>query len=99
MCGKAVGKTAVIKEERSMFGHDIIVIGASAGGVDALPRLVGSFPADLPASVFIVLHIPVQAPGLLPDIISRGASISVQNAIHGEKIRQGHVYVAPPDYH
>ena len=82
-----------------MFGHDIIVIGASAGGVETLPRLVGSLPADLPASLFIVLHIPTQEASLLPHIIRRGASLSVQNAIHGEKIRHGHVYVAPPDYH
>ena len=49
-----------------MVGHNIIVIGASAGGVDALPRLIGSLPADLAASVFVVLHIPAQGQGLLP---------------------------------
>lgn len=52
-------------------GHDIIVIGASAGGVDALPRLIGSLPADLAATVFIVLHIPAQGPDLLSGIIGR----------------------------
>ena len=45
-----------------MPGHDIIVIGASAGGVEALVKLVGQFPADLPASIFMVLHIPAQSP-------------------------------------
>ena len=82
-----------------MFGHDIIVIGASAGGTDALPRLIGSLPANLPASVFIVQHIPAQGSGFLPEIIRRVASLSVQHAVDGEKIRHGHVYVAPPDYH
>ena len=43
-----------------MFGHDIIVIGASAGGVEARLRLIGSLPVDLPASIFIVLHVPAQ---------------------------------------
>jgi chemotaxis response regulator CheB len=60
-----------------MFGRDVIVISASAGGVDALPRLIASLPGDLPASVFIVLHIPSQGPGLLPQIIRRNASLSV----------------------
>ncbi len=82
-----------------MVGHDIIVIGASAGGVDALPRLIGSLPADLPASVFVVLHIPAQGQGLLPDILRRSASLSVANGVDGQPVRKGHVYVAPPDHH
>lgn len=82
-----------------MVGHDIIVIGASAGGVDALPRLIGSLPADLPASVFVVLHIPAHGRGLLPDIIRRSASLSVAHGVEGETVRKGHVYVAPPDHH
>ncbi|MDB6129016.1 MAG: CheB methylesterase [Verrucomicrobiales bacterium] len=82
-----------------MFGHDIIVIGASAGGVEALPRLIGSLPADLPAAVFIVLHIPAQGPALTAQLIGRAALLSVHEGIDGEKIRSGNVYVAPPDYH
>ena len=82
-----------------MVGHNIIVIGASAGGVDALPRLIGSLPADLAASVFVVLHIPAQGQGLLPGIIRKSASLSVANGVDGETIRKGHVYVAPPDHH
>ena len=82
-----------------MFGHDIIVIGASAGGVDALPRLIASLPVNLPASVFVVLHIPAQGPDLLPKIIRRTASLSVSHAVGGESVRKGHVYVAPPDHH
>ena len=82
-----------------MFSHDIIVIGASSGGVDALPKLIGSLPANLPASVFIVLHVSPQGPGFLPQIISRVASLPVAHGVDGETIRQGHVYVAPPDYH
>lgn len=82
-----------------MVGHDIIAIGASAGGVDALPRLISSLPADLPASVFVVLHIPAQGRSLLPDIIRKSASLSVAHGVDGERIRKGHVYVAPPDHH
>jgi two-component system chemotaxis response regulator CheB len=82
-----------------MFGHDIIVIGASVGGVDALPRLIGSLPADLPASVFVVLHSAPQGPGLLAGILSRAAALTVAHAADGERIRNGHVYVARPDFH
>lgn len=82
-----------------MFGHEIIVVGASAGGVDALPRLIASLPADLPASVFVVLHIPVVGPNLLAEIIGRQAALAVSNGVDGEEILTGHVYLAPPDYH
>lgn len=85
--------------KKTMVGHDIIVIGASAGGVEALPKLIGSLPQVLPAAVFIVLHIAAQGPDLLPEIISREACLSVAHAIDGETIRRGRVYVAPPDHH
>lgn len=82
-----------------MGGHDIIVIGASAGGVEAIPRLIASLPADLPAAVLVVLHVSAEGPGFLPEIIQRSAALRVAHAIDGEKIRRGRVYVAPPDHH
>ena len=82
-----------------IFGHDIIVVGASVGGVDALPRLIGSLPATLPASLFVVLHTAPQGPGLLPEIIRRTASLSVGHGVNGQTIRKGRVYVARPVYH
>jgi two-component system chemotaxis response regulator CheB len=82
-----------------MFGRDMIVIGASVGGVDAFPRLIGSLPADLPASVFVVLHSGPQGPGLLPEIIRRTSALPVHHAVDGEKIHRGRVYVAQPDHH
>ena len=82
-----------------MATRDTIVIGASAGGVQALTKLVAELPADLPAAVFIVLHIPSNAPSLLPSILSRDAHLPVAHAETGEKITSGKVYVAPPDHH
>ena len=82
-----------------MFGHDIIVMGASVGGVDALPRLIASLPANLPAAVFVVLHTAPQGPGLLPEIIRKTSKLPVRHALDGEKILRGQVYVAKPDYH
>lgn len=82
-----------------MHGHEIIVIGASAGGVSAVPQLIASLPADLPASVFVVLHLPAHGPDLLPEIIGRHAALPVRNGIDGEEIQRGRVYVAPADRH
>ena len=82
-----------------MATRDTIVIGASAGGVQALTKLVADLPPDLPAAVFIVLHIPSYSPSFLPDILARDARMVVAHATDGEEIRWGKVYVAPPDRH
>lgn len=82
-----------------MATRDTIVIGASAGGVHALMTLVASLPADLPAAVFIVLHVSPNLPSLLPTILMRDSNLPVAHATDGEKIMHGRVYVAPPDQH
>lgn len=82
-----------------MATRDTIVIGASAGGVQALSQLVATLPADLPAAVFIVLHIPTDTPSVLPAILARDAQLPIAHATHGEPIVGGRVYVAPPDRH
>jgi two-component system, chemotaxis family, protein-glutamate methylesterase/glutaminase len=79
--------------------HDIIVVGASAGGVEALTYLVKHLPSDLHATIFIVLHVPSYSISVLPRILSRGANLPVSHATDGEAIRSGRIYVAPPDYH
>lgn len=82
-----------------MPGHDIIVIGASAGGVEALTSLVKRLPEDLPAAVFAVLHISPESPSRLPEILSRAGKLPATQPKHGEEIRPGHIYVAVPDRH
>lgn len=82
-----------------MPGHDIIVIGASAGGIEALRELVGALPADLRAAVFIVVHLPARSPSTLPRILDREAALGVAHAVDGEPLTYGRVYVAPPDNH
>lgn len=79
--------------------HDIIVVGTSAGGVGALQTLVGLLPADLPASVFIVLHIAAESPRLLADILNRTGELPCTYAKDEAVIEPGHVYLAPPDRH
>ncbi|MFL5732893.1 MAG: chemotaxis protein CheB [Chloroflexia bacterium] len=87
------------ESERAVAGHDIIVVGASAGGVEALMKLAGNLPRDLPASVFMVLHIPPEAPSVLPGILGRSGILPVAHPEDGDKIKQGRIYVAPPDFH
>ena len=80
-------------------GHDVIVIGASAGGVEALAALARRLPADLPAAVFIVLHVPAYGTSVLPGILSRHGALPASHPADGEEIQTGRIYVAPPDYH
>ncbi len=82
-----------------MPGRDIIVIGASAGGIDALARVVHHLPPALPASVFIVCHISPVARSVLPTILSRNGPLLAAHARDGEPFYPGHIYVAPPDRH
>jgi two-component system chemotaxis response regulator CheB len=79
--------------------HDLIVVGASAGGVEALRRLVASLPGSLPAAMLVVLHVPSNAHSVLPSILQRAGRLPVRHASSGEPIEPGVVYVAPPDFH
>jgi two-component system chemotaxis response regulator CheB len=79
--------------------HDIIVIGASAGGVEALQKVVRALPGDLPATVFIVMHTSPQSPGLMPIILNAAGPLPVSYPQDGELIQEGHIYVAPTNFH
>jgi two-component system chemotaxis response regulator CheB len=82
-----------------MPAHDVIVVGASAGGVEALTQLVAGLPADLPTSLAIVMHIPATNVSLLPTILGRAGPLPAQNPRHHEPIRKSRIYVSPPDHH
>ena len=80
------------------MNHDMIVIGASAGGVEAISRLVTDLPRDLRASVLVVLHIS-RGKSFLPEILSRVGRLPASHPRDGEPLEYGRVYVAPPDHH
>ncbi|WP_027133194.1 chemotaxis protein CheB [Geminicoccus roseus] len=82
-----------------MGNHDIIVIGGSAGATAPLKALIRSLPADLPAAVFIVLHIPARSIGILSTVLSASGSLPVRQAQHGMAIKPGQIYLAAPDHH
>src|SRR5687768_16999337 len=80
-------------------GHDIVVIGASAGGMDALLALIGQLPRDLRAAVFVTVHLMPGARGMLAEVLSRAGTLRVKPAEDGEAIRNGVAYIAQPDRH
>jgi two-component system chemotaxis response regulator CheB len=80
-------------------GHDIVVVGASAGGVEALRTIVSELPADLPAAIFVVLHIPPIATSVLPAILQRAGELEAAHAEDGAEIERGRIHIAPPDHH
>ena len=83
----------------TLQGHDIVVIGASSGGVEALMRIAAGLPAELPASVFIVLHQEPDFASRLPELLSQRGPLRATHALHGEEIVPGRIYIAPPDNH
>jgi two-component system, chemotaxis family, protein-glutamate methylesterase/glutaminase len=82
-----------------MATRDVIVVGASAGGVEPLQRMAASLPPDLPASVFVVLHLASHQPSSLPEVLDRAGPLRAAGAEDGQAIEHGRIYVAPPDHH
>jgi two-component system chemotaxis response regulator CheB len=82
-----------------MSGHNIVTIGVSADGLDALKTIVGNLPADFPAAVFIVRHIDAGGRILLADILSRSGPLRAIYPEDRDPIQPGRIYVAPPDHH
>jgi two-component system, chemotaxis family, protein-glutamate methylesterase/glutaminase len=89
----------VKKDRRNLAQRDIVVIGCSVGGVEALQQLVARLPKDFPASVFVVLHLSPQSTSVLPEILRRAGPLPALHPRDGEAIRTGRIYVAPPDNH
>lgn len=79
--------------------RDIIVLGASSGGVSALLELVKTLPADFPASIFVVQHVPADSPSMLPQLLSSVSALPTRHPQNGEIIEPGIIYVALPDHH
>ena len=82
-----------------MAKRDIIVIGASAGGAEALRHLCAALPSDIPAAIFVVWHMPSHSFGILPQMLQPVSHLPVANALHDQSIMPGTITVAPPDYH
>ncbi len=82
-----------------MPARDIIVIGGSAGGFDAVRKVVARFSIDLPAAVFVTIHVTGKGDGILPAVITSAGPLVAEHPEDGEPIKNGKIYVAPPDFH
>jgi two-component system, chemotaxis family, protein-glutamate methylesterase/glutaminase len=82
-----------------MDNRDIIVIGGSSGATTPLKQILGRLPVDLPAAVFVVLHIPAQGLGILSTVARAAGPLPIVQAESGMIIRNGQVYLAAPDHH
>jgi two-component system chemotaxis response regulator CheB len=79
--------------------QQLVVVGASAGGVETLQRLVAELPEGFGAAVLIVLHVPASGPSVLPQILTRAGRLPAEHPTDGTPLEAGHIYVAPPDQH
>jgi two-component system chemotaxis response regulator CheB len=82
-----------------MENRNIVVIGASAGGFDAIKKLIAQLPEDFHASVFIVWHMSADVRGILPQMLNRVSKLHAAHAVNMEAVKPGRIYVAPPDHH
>jgi two-component system chemotaxis response regulator CheB len=86
-------------EKLIMAHRNIIVVGASLGGVEALPRLAAQLPRDLEAAVLVVMHMSPNAPSYLAPRLDAEGPLRAAAAVDGEEIVPGRIYVAVPDHH
>ena len=82
-----------------MLTKNIVVVGASAGGVEALQRLCAALPADFPAAMFVTQHLSASARSMLPLLLNRAGPLPASSPRDGDAIEPGHIYVAAPDLH
>jgi two-component system chemotaxis response regulator CheB len=97
----AAERTVSLRDSQSAAkpGHDIVVMGASAGGLEVVAQIVENLPSDLPAALFVVIHTGPDTPGVLPQILMRRGKLPARHAMDGEKLQHGVIYCAPPDQH
>jgi two-component system chemotaxis response regulator CheB len=82
-----------------VIARNIIAIGASAGGIEAIQKVISGFQPDLRAAVFVTQHLSDRSQGILPDILNRVGSLPAMHPWEETPIQMGRIYVAPPDYH
>jgi two-component system chemotaxis response regulator CheB len=89
----------LVKKMRTDRQADIIVIGASAGGVEAMMTFVAELKPDFQGALFVTIHQPPRSVSRLPEVLSRSGPLPAIHPMDGSPIQNGHIYVAPPDRH
>ncbi len=82
-----------------MANRDLVAIGTSAGGIEALLFLAKKLPADFPAAIVVTIHLPSHARSELDRVLSRSGPLPASFAVDGERLEKGHIYIAPPGRH
>lgn len=82
-----------------MAKRDIVVVGASAGGIEALSEVVAKLPPNFAGTIFVVVHVPEGATSVLPTILTRRGKLTAIHPRDGQSIEKGRIYVAPPNCH
>jgi len=80
-------------------GPAVVAVGASAGGIMALREVLGALPAAFPVPVLVVQHLAPRHDTIIAEVLGHRTALLVKLARHGERIKSGTVYVAPPDHH
>lgn len=91
--------TAELLEKCARQKVRLVVIGASAGGVEVLTKLLPSFKKPSPLSIALVLHLPKNGPNLIPELLRHDCSFDLRETASGEELKSETIYMAPPDYH
>lgn len=79
--------------------RDLILIGGSAGAIEALLKIVKALPPDFPCAILAVIHTSAESPSLLPRVLERNGALLACHPTDGERVQFGHIYVAPPNHH
>jgi two-component system, chemotaxis family, protein-glutamate methylesterase/glutaminase len=87
------------RPKKALLDIEAIVMGASAGGVDALAILFDALPAGFKPSILVVVHIPADRPSRLAELYRQRCALEVREALDKERVAPGTIYFAPPDYH
>jgi len=82
-----------------MAKRDLVVMGASAGGVEALRTVFGHLPKDLPAALLVVLHVPAAGRSVLDAVLRRAGELPCVRAVHGAPLVAGVAHVGVADHH
>jgi two-component system chemotaxis response regulator CheB len=78
---------------------DVVALASSAGGLNALTKILSNLPEDFPAAIVVVQHLAPRHRSLMADILSRRTPLPVKEAREGDRLRPGAVFIAPPDRH
>ena len=76
-----------------------VIIGASAGALEALSLILPTLPADFPLPIFVVVHVPPHKPSVLADIFNGKCRLRAIEVEDKEPVEPGVIYFAPPNYH